>query len=108
MAARHDPESPLLRPNDVAEQLAVSRAWVYEAARTGRIPSVRIGGEHGPLWFVPEDIERWIDEARAEWSLGHDQNEGDPKLARSRTLRHRSKPRGPGRDVTPVGQLPLL
>jgi excisionase family DNA binding protein len=33
----------LLRPNDVARLLAVSRAWVYEAARTGRIPSFRLG-----------------------------------------------------------------
>jgi excisionase family DNA binding protein len=58
----------LLKPNEVAQMLAVSRAWVYEAARSGRIPSVRIGGEDGPLRFVPEDIDRWLAEARAEWS----------------------------------------
>jgi excisionase family DNA binding protein len=58
----------LLKPTDVAEMLAVSRAWVYEAARTGRIPSVRIGGEDGPLRFVPEDIEQWLAAARAVWS----------------------------------------
>ena len=57
----------LLKPNDVAQKLAVSRAWVYEAARTGRIPSVRIGGEDGPLRFVPEDIDAWLAEARASW-----------------------------------------
>jgi excisionase family DNA binding protein len=56
--------SPLLRPNDVARLLSVSRAWVYEAARTGRIPSFRLGGEDGPLRFVAEDIERWLAEAR--------------------------------------------
>ena len=56
----------LLKPNELARQLAVSRAWVYEAARSGRIPSVRIGGEDGPLRFVPEDIDRWLAEARAE------------------------------------------
>src|ERR1035437_747280 len=50
----------LLRPNDVARLLSVSRAWVYEAARTGRIPSFRLGGEDGPLRFVAEDIERWL------------------------------------------------
>jgi len=33
----------------------------------GRIPSVRIGGEDGPLRFVPEDIDRWLAEARADW-----------------------------------------
>lgn len=27
----------LLKANDVAQRLAVSRAWVYEAAKSGRI-----------------------------------------------------------------------
>jgi excisionase family DNA binding protein len=40
--------------------LSVSRAWVYEAARTGRIPSVRLGGEEGPLRFVEADIDQWV------------------------------------------------
>jgi excisionase family DNA binding protein len=62
--------SPLLRPNDVARLLSVSRAWVYEAARTGRIPSFRLGGEDGPLRFVAEDIEEWLAEARGGWSPG--------------------------------------
>ncbi|MGN6869603.1 MAG: helix-turn-helix domain-containing protein [Solirubrobacteraceae bacterium] len=60
----------LLKPNDLARRLAVSRAWVYEAAKSGRIPSVRIGGADGPLRFVPEDIERWLTEARAGWLPG--------------------------------------
>jgi excisionase family DNA binding protein len=59
--------SPLLRPNDVARLLSVSRAWVYEAARAGRIPSFRLGGEDGPLRFVAEDIEWWLGEARGGW-----------------------------------------
>ncbi len=57
--------SPLLRPNHVAHMLSVSRAWVYDAARTGRIPSVRLGGEDGPLRFIAEDIEGWLAETRA-------------------------------------------
>jgi excisionase family DNA binding protein len=61
------PSVSLLKPNDVAARLAVSRAWVYEAAKSGRIPSGRIGGPDGPLRFVPEDIERWLAEARAGW-----------------------------------------
>ncbi len=60
----------LLKPTDLAMQLGVSRAWLYEAAKTGRIPSIRLGGEHGPLRFVPEDIKCWIDDARAEWVPG--------------------------------------
>lgn len=67
LACCKDKAVELLKPNDVAQMLAVSRAWVYEAARSGRIPSVRIGGEDGPLRFVLEDIERWLAKARAEW-----------------------------------------
>jgi excisionase family DNA binding protein len=60
----------LLRPSDVAKDLAVSRSWVYDAANAGRIPSIRVGGVEGPLRFVPEDLERWIDEARKGWRPG--------------------------------------
>jgi excisionase family DNA binding protein len=60
----------LLKPAEVAPRLGVSRTWLYEAARTGRIPSIRIGGCEGPLRFVPEDLQRWIDDARAEWTPG--------------------------------------
>jgi excisionase family DNA binding protein len=60
----------LLRPNDVARKLSVSRAWVYEAARTKRIPSVRLGGEDGPLRFIEADIDQWLAEARAAWHPG--------------------------------------
>ncbi len=54
-----------MRPTDVARHLGVSRSWLYDAAKAGRIPSIRIGGEAGPLRFVPEDIERWIEDARS-------------------------------------------
>ncbi|MGI8803500.1 MAG: hypothetical protein ACR2KV_15270 [Solirubrobacteraceae bacterium] len=40
------------------------------AAKAGRIPSVRIGGEDGPLRFVAADIDRWLDQARAAWKPG--------------------------------------
>jgi excisionase family DNA binding protein len=60
----------LIRPGEVAKELAVSRTWVYDAANAGRIPSIRIGGEEGPLRFVPEDIDRWVDEARKAWKPG--------------------------------------
>ena|ERR1700728_4445387 len=60
----------LIRPSQVAKDLAVSRTWVYDAANAGRIPSIRIGGEEGPLRFVPEDVDRWIDEARKAWKPG--------------------------------------
>jgi excisionase family DNA binding protein len=60
----------LLRPADVARKLGVSRTWLYDAARDGRVPAVRIGGPTGPLRFVEEDVERWLDEARTAWRPG--------------------------------------
>ncbi|MGA9315423.1 MAG: helix-turn-helix domain-containing protein [Solirubrobacteraceae bacterium] len=59
-----------MKPTDVAYRLGVSRSWLYDAAKTGRIPSIRIGGEDGPLRFVSEDIDRWIDDARNAWRPG--------------------------------------
>jgi excisionase family DNA binding protein len=47
----------LLKPTEVAKRLAVSRTWVYDAAKAGRIPAVRIGGDDGPLRFVAEDVD---------------------------------------------------
>jgi excisionase family DNA binding protein len=55
----------LLKPAEVAARLGVSRAWLYEAARTGRIPSVRLGDEQGPLRFIEDDLEDWLTRARA-------------------------------------------
>jgi excisionase family DNA binding protein len=60
----------LLKPAEVAARLGVSRTWLYDAARDGRIPSVRIGGREGPLRFVPEDLQQWLDDARAQWTPG--------------------------------------
>jgi excisionase family DNA binding protein len=70
MRTDHAVTPDLLKPAELAARLGVSRTWLYEAARAGRIPSIRIGGREGPLRFVPEDIQRWIDEARAEWTPG--------------------------------------
>ena len=81
---------PLLRPNDIARMLGVSRAWVYDAARTGRIPSVRLGGQDGPLRFVAEDIEGWLAETRARWLPGRDGrgSDGAPNERREQAADH--------------------
>jgi len=89
----------LLRPTEVAHRLGVSRAWVYDAAKRGRIPSIRIGGEEGPLRFVPEDLELWIDDARATWTPGRSSVvAGDPasegRGRRKKTQRPRAQPSG--------------
>ena len=67
---RPQPELVLIKPMALAAQLGVSRTWLYDAAKSGRIPSIRIGGDDGPLRFVPADVERWIDDARARWAPG--------------------------------------
>jgi hypothetical protein len=95
MQADHPhPKLALLKPTALAAQLGVPRAWLYEAARTGRIPSIRIGGEHGPLRFVPEDIQRWIDDARAEWVPGRSaRSTWPPTDAMSRGVQARPRAR---------------
>lgn len=64
------PTACLLRPADVSRQLNVSRSWVYDAAADGRLPFVRLGSADGPLRFVAEDIDAWLDEQRRTWTPG--------------------------------------
>jgi excisionase family DNA binding protein len=60
----------LLKPSDVAERLGVSRTWLYAAARTGRIPSIRLGDDNGPLRFIEADVDDWLERTRAAWVPG--------------------------------------
>jgi excisionase family DNA binding protein len=59
--------SQLLRAGEVVRRLGVSRSWLYQAAKDGRIPAIRLGGPAGPLRFVSDDVDAWIDRARASW-----------------------------------------
>ena len=72
-------DTDLLKPTDVARWLGVSRSWVYDAAASGRIPCVRLGGPDGPLRFLPEDVESWLENARRNWLPG----ESSERIARS-------------------------
>jgi excisionase family DNA binding protein len=58
---------PLLRPSELMQRLGVSRSWLYQAAKDGRIPSVRLGGPEGPLRFHSADIDAWLERAREGW-----------------------------------------
>lgn len=69
---RHDAEAAtsrdaLLRPSELTRMLGVSRSWLYQAAKDGRIPSVRLGGPDGPLRFHAHDVEQWLNQAREGW-----------------------------------------
>jgi excisionase family DNA binding protein len=95
----------LLKPTEVADRLSVSRAWVYDAAKVGRIPAIRIGGEDGPLRFVAEDLEDWLADVRSRWTPGsRTVVTGEPDL-----VLHRGAARGSRRARGPrVGQQSLL
>lgn len=60
----------LLKPSEVARMLGVSRTWLYQAAKDGRVPALRLGGPDGPLRFAPDALEEWIGRARAAWRVG--------------------------------------
>ncbi len=72
----------LLKPADVAERFAVSRSWVYEAAGDGRLPSIRLGGPDGPLRFIPEEVDTWIDKARSGWQPSDSRSQALRRVAR--------------------------
>ena len=50
----------LLRPEDVAEALAVSKVTVYRLARSGELASIRIRGQ---VRFRPEAVEDYLSKA---------------------------------------------
>jgi excisionase family DNA binding protein len=54
----------LLRPAEVVALLGVSRSWLYDAAKSGRIPCVRLGGPDGPVRFRLRELEVWIEQGR--------------------------------------------
>jgi excisionase family DNA binding protein len=60
----------LLCPGEVACMLGVSRSWLYDAAKDGRVPSIRLGGPDGPVRFVERDLVEWLERARAGWLPG--------------------------------------
>ena len=60
----------LLTASEAMELLRVSRTWLYDAAKDGRIPSIRLGGPGGPVRFVRGDLLAHIERARQSWSPG--------------------------------------
>ncbi len=53
---------PLLTAAVAAKLLSVRTSWVYDAARNGELPCVRLG-KH--LRFLRSDLERWVAERRS-------------------------------------------
>jgi excisionase family DNA binding protein len=55
-------DSPLLKPEQAAELLAVRTSWIYEAVRTNRLPCLRIGRH---IRFTRDMLEEWLRERAA-------------------------------------------
>ena len=55
-------DSPLLKPEQAAELLAVRTSWIYEAVRTNRLPCLRIGRH---IRFTREMLEAWLQDRAA-------------------------------------------
>lgn len=56
------PSEALLKPAQVAEKLAVPTTWVYANARSGELPSVRLGRY---VRFTDADLDRYLAEKAA-------------------------------------------
>ena len=80
-------DTDLLKPTEIAERLGVSRSWVYDAAQAGRIPCVRLGGPDGPLRFLCEDVEAWLERARRSWLPGESAARAASRAARTAPVR---------------------
>lgn len=48
----------LLTAAEVAERLGVPETWVYRAARSGKLPSVKLGHYVRFRW---SDVEAWLE-----------------------------------------------
>jgi excisionase family DNA binding protein len=55
--SRETLSEPLLRPEEVASLLGVKKSSVYEYARAGRLPCIKVGRH---LRFLRADIEQWV------------------------------------------------
>lgn len=62
--AKTTPLPSLMTLEQVAETLAVSKAWVrdHSTRRNPRLPVVRLGGQRAVLRYRPEDVQRFIAE----------------------------------------------
>ncbi len=56
-------DEPLLDAAAAAELLSVKPSWVYDAARSGSVPHIRIGRH---VRFLRSDLEKWVLTRRVE------------------------------------------
>jgi excisionase family DNA binding protein len=58
---KRSPATPrsLMTADEVAELLGVTRAWIYEQSRAGRMPHVKLGRYYR---YRIESLDEWMDE----------------------------------------------
>ena len=71
----------LLRPEDAAEIIGVSRSKLYKMVALGVVPSVRLGGR--ALRVPAEALEKWV---RSQMAHETSRRRGASSRARSLTL----------------------
>lgn len=59
-------EDRLLKIEEVAKRMGVSRTWIYKKCRAGILPHFRIGRM---IRFDPEDLEKWIQDHKVKGTL---------------------------------------
>jgi excisionase family DNA binding protein len=97
-------DTSLLTPSEVALRLGVSRSWIYAAAKQGRIPCVRLGGDDGPVRFLEAELVAWLRRARPERAPGGRSFDNASRAPKSQP--ERSTPRRDAREeVLAVQQL---
>lgn len=67
-----EPAAQLLDAGDVAEMLGVSREWVYEQSRRGRIPTVTLGRYRR---YRRSSVDAWV--AQLERRRARSASDGD-------------------------------
>ena len=94
----------LLKPAEVVQLLGVSRSWLYEASKSGRIPCIRLGGADGPVRFEARELQEWLEQSRA--TVKPAGREGDVDAPAHDEGIHRRVPRM--RETVEVAQLRLI
>ena len=97
-------DTSLLTPSEVALRLGVSRSWIYAAAKQGRIPCVRLGGDDGPVRFLEAELAAWLRRARTKRSPGGRSPDETARTLKNRSERPNSR-RDAREDVPAVEQL---
>lgn len=85
----NDPKFPrMLKPDDVASRLNVSRSLVYELIERRKLPCHRIGVGRGAIRVAEDDVVEFLRATRTESGESTNDNQPMPRRQRLRHLRH--------------------